>query len=203
MTSRNREHAPPQQAFTLVEVLVAMLAAAIVAALSYRGLDALIASRAQLDAGAARWLAIHRFLDALETDLRFALPRPTRDAGGTAQPALLGQAAAVGPYSAQLSLVQDGAAAGRAPRRVAYRWVEDRIEFLRWPTADLPPYGDPIAVTMLEGVAKWTLRYQGSDGVWRDQWAPGGPTELPRGIEIRLEMKDGSVGGPIERVIAR
>jgi general secretion pathway protein J len=198
-----RRRPSPQAAFTLIEVLVAMLVAAIVAVLAYRGLDALIASRAQLDASAARWLAIHRLFDALETDLRFALPRPTRDAGGTPQPALLGQAAAVGPYSAQLALVQDGAAAGRAPRRVAYRLVEERIEFLRWPAADLPPYGDPQIVTLLDGVAGWSLRYQGNDGVWREQWAPAVLTELPRGIEIRLEMKDGAVGGPIERVIAR
>jgi general secretion pathway protein J len=203
MPARRLRHLQAQRAFTLVEVLVAMLIAAIVAVLSYRGLDALIASRAHLDAAAARWLAIHRFFDALETDLRFALPRPTRDAGGTPQPALLGQAAAVGPYSAQLALVQDGAAAGRAPRRVAYRWVEERIEFLRWPTADLPPYGDPVVVTLLDGVAKWSLRYQGGDGVWREQWSPSSLGELPRGVEIRLEMKDGAVGGPIERVVAR
>jgi general secretion pathway protein J len=198
-----RRGKPTAPGFTLVEVLVALLVAAIIGLLSLRGLGALTDAQSRLDAEAARWLAVHRFLATLETDLRMALPRPARDAGGTLQPALLGAPAPAPPFDAQLAFVQSVELAALPVRRVAYRFADGRIDVLRWPAADLPPYGAPAVVPGLAGVRAFALRYLGADGVWREAWAPAQGGELPRGFEVRLEMADPAFGGPIERVIAR
>lgn len=192
-----------QLAFTLVEVLVALLVAAIVSVMSFRGIDALIMAETRLEEHSTQWVAVHRFFNTLETDLRLALPRPGRDAGGTSQPAMVGLAAPGVPFGAQLALMQSSASANPPIRRIAYRFSEGRIELLRWTSADLSPYGEPHVLLVLEGVRHFSIRYQGIDTVWRDVWQPNNPIELPRGFEVQLEMSDPLFGGRIDRVVSR
>ena len=189
--------------FTLVEVLVALMIAAVVAVMSVRGVGAMIEANRLLEAQAERWSAIQRWVDALEMDLRMALPRPGRDATGTPQPALLGAPSASGPFQSQLAIVVPDALGEAAPRRMAWRFEEGRIELLRWVGADLPPYEKPDITVALTGVKMLELEYAGADGVWSPIWNPAQRDSMPRGITIRLQMDDPGVGGPIERVIAR
>lgn len=189
--------------FTLIEVLVALLIAAVVAVMSVRGVDAMIEAGAHLDAEATRWSAIQRLVTAMEADVRMALPRPGRDATGTPQPAWLGAPAASGPFQAHLALIVPDLQGDAAPRRIAWRLVDGQIEMLRWQGADLPPYEAPERTVALSGVKSLQVEYQGSDGVWVPIWNPAQRESLPRGVTIRLQMDDPAVGGPIERVIAR
>lgn len=204
-----RRPAPPGRAtgFTLVEVLVALVIAALVGVLSYRGLDALLRADRQLEEASARWLNVHRFLGGFEADVRAALPRGGRDAGGTEQPALIGQPTAGLPFGAQLALVRpNDPQFSQAPplQRVAYRFADGRVDLLLWPAADLPPYGEPQRIGLLEEVAEFSLRFVGRDGVWRDTWPAGaqdaGP---PRAVELHLQMRDPAFGGPLRRVFTR
>jgi general secretion pathway protein J len=193
--------------FTLVEVLVALLIAALVGVLSYRGLDGLLRADTQLEDASARWLNVHRFLAGFEADVRSAVPRGGRDAGGTDQPAMIGQPTAGLPFGAQLALVRpNDPQFSQAPplQRVAYRFADGRVDLLLWPAADLPPYGDPQRVGLLDGVQEFSLRFFGRDGVWRDTWPAGAQdTTPPRAVELRLEMRDPAYGGPLRRVFTR
>lgn len=193
--------------FTLIEILVAMVIATIIGLLSYRGLDSLLRSESRISEASARWLAVHRFLAGFEADLHTAVLRPGRDAGGTSQPALIGQPTAGLPFGAQLALMRpNDTTINDAPplQRVAYRFVDNRIDLLLWPAADLPPYGKPKEVALLDGVKDFSLRFIGANDVWRENWPPGAQINaIPEGIEITLEMQDPGFGGPITRVIAR
>jgi general secretion pathway protein J len=194
--------------FTLVEVMVALLIASIVALLSYRGLDALARADRHLEDAAERWLRVHRFIVAFETDVRMAVARGGRDAGGTERAPLIGQPTAGLPFAAQLALMRpnDPTVNAALPvQRAAYRFAEGRIDLLLWPAADLPPYGEPQRITVLDGVSEFSLRFIGTDGVWRDTWPADGPGAviLPRAIELRLHMQDPAYGGPLRRVIAQ
>ena len=200
----SRPHSRRLLGFTLVEVLVALLIAAVVGVLSFRGLDALLRADEQLEASAARWLDMHRFVVAFETDVRAGLARGGRDAGGTAQPGLIGQPTPGLPFGAQLALMRpNDPRFSQAPpvQRVAYRFADERVDLLLWPAADLSPHGEPQQIAVLEGVEEFALRYIGRDGVWRDSWT--NTPEPPRAVELRLKMRDPAYGGPLQRVFTR
>ena len=193
--------------FTLVEVLVALLLAAIVGVLSYRGLDSLLRAQAHLEANSARWLAVHRFLSSIEIDFRAAQARTGRDAEGTLQAAFIGQPNAGVPFSAQLALMRPNDVSFNSAlpvQRVAYRLHEGQIEQLLWPAADLSPMIKPKIIVLLTGVSEFSLRYIATDGVWRTHWpVDSNVNVLPNGIELTLRMQDAAFAGDIVRVLTR
>lgn len=194
--------------FTLIEIVVALLITAIIGVLSYRGLSGLLRADERLRESASAWLELHRFVALFEADLRNAVPRPGRDAGGAVQAPLIGLPVAERPFGAQLALQRatqavDGATAG--VQRVAWRFADGEVRQLLWPAPDLAPYGEPAELLLLSGVARFTIRYQAAGSpVWADRWPPPGASAnaLPRGLELTLEMSDGSLGGPLTWVFA-
>lgn len=194
--------------FTLIEIVVALLITAIIGVLSYRGLSGLLRADERLRESSSASLEMHRFVALFEADLRNAVPRPGRDAGGAVQAPLIGLPVAERPFGAQLALQRatqavDGATA--SVQRVAWRFADGEVRQLQWPAPDLAPYGEPAELVLLSGVARFTIRYQASGSpVWADRWPPpGAPANaLPRGLELTLEMSDGSWGGPLTWVFA-
>jgi general secretion pathway protein J len=89
-----------QRGFTLVEMLVALTIFALMSVLAYRGLNAVLETRAHLTEDNRRWRDIALTLSQLEQDLSMVVDRPVRDSGGS-QPALAGDPNAIGATAAR------------------------------------------------------------------------------------------------------
>jgi general secretion pathway protein J len=179
MTGRPGRRCAATQGFTLVEMLVALLVFALLAAAGIAVLRISVQSqgavRARLDE-----LAAARRVDALlRADLAQAVPRPTRNAAGVMEPAFAG-----GPDG--FTLVRGGwDNLDDAPRaelqRVEYRLAGTRLERRVWPMLDgaAPLAAEPV----IADARAIRLRYRSRDG-WRDRWDPLARDALPLAVDL-------------------
>lgn len=86
-------------------------------------------------------------------------------------------------------------------QRVAYRLSEGKLWRLTWPDLDRGPLSVPQEAPLLdEGageVQEFEVRFYADKDGWVDSWPPlaangtvKNPTALPRGVEVRLVLKD-------------
>lgn len=186
-----------QRGFTLVEMLVALTLFALMSVLAYRGLNAVLETRAHLTEDNRRWRDLTLTLAQLEQDIGMAVERPVRDGGDLLQPALLGDPHAIGAHAAQLSLSRMGMAwqtgVQADVRRHGYRLANGTLEQLVWPVLDQAPHSEPAVHALLERVRRFDLRYLDSAGNWQPRWPlPGGTAPLPAAVEVVVELETGT-----------
>jgi general secretion pathway protein J len=190
-----------QRAFTLIEVLVAMIIFAIMAVMSYRALAGVLDSREQLEAEAKKWRDLSLFFTRLEQDMAATLNRPVRSIDDIFQQALV-----VNPDSraeATLTFTRGGYVGAEgtlaAPQRIAYRLKDNTLELLLMPHLDMPPRGAATAYAALDGVQGFSARALDSAGNWQPRWpVPGTAAQsgaaagaLPNGIEVAVTLQSG------------
>lgn len=182
-----------EQGFTLVELLVALL---IFGMLSAAGVALLTFSvRAQDMAGErlGELAAIRRTGALMTGDLAQAAPRLVRGQAGAVQPAFVGGDGQEGDVA--LALVRRGwdnpdGASRASLQKVEYRLVEDRLERTAYRYLD---GAEPMATaTVLGGIETLTLRYRDEEGAWRERWDPTDITDLPRAVELVVDLGDGT-----------
>lgn len=193
-----------QRGFTLVEMLVALTIFALMSVLAYRGLNAVLETRAHLSEDNRRWRDIALTLSQLEQDLSMVVDRPVRDSGDLLSPALVGNPQALGATDAQLSFSRMGMAwVSGVPadvQRHGYRLNNGTIEQLVWPVLDQAPHSEPAVYPLLERVKRFELRYLDSTGNWQPRWPlPGVAAPLPVALEVVVELDH---GGTVTRVFA-
>jgi general secretion pathway protein J len=182
--------------FTLVEMLVALAILAVLGAATYRGLGAILDTRAAAAAHAERWRGIALFYTLLEHDLAAAAPRPARDASGLARAALAGDPAPQ-PAAPLLALTRyapaDLPGEQAPPLRVGYRVRDAVLEALAYDALDAAPQEAASVQPLLAGVAALELRYLDALGTWWTAWPRGeAPLErLPVAVEARLVLASG------------
>jgi general secretion pathway protein J len=186
-----------QRGFTLVEMLVALTIFALMSVLAYRGLTAVLETRAHLTEDNRRWRDIALTLAQLEQDLTMVVDRPVRDSGDLQQPALVGDPSAIGATAAQLSLSRMGMAwqtgVPADVQRHGYRLNNGTLEQLVWPVLDQAPHSVPEVQPLLERVRRFELRYLDSAGNWQPRWPlPGGTAPLPAAVEVVVELETGT-----------
>ena len=127
--------------FTLIELLVAVALLAILAVLSWRGLDAVVQSRERLVTESDELRSLTLALAQLEEDLLGTWP--VKNLGGGIRPirVVQDQGGAGGAASQSMMLVREIARTGRATRlqRVVYQVRDGRLErgFSEWQRAVL------------------------------------------------------------------
>ncbi len=179
--------------FTLVELLVALV---IFGMLSAAGVALLTFSvRAQSLAGERlEGIGDFRRMSAILTsDLAQAAPRLSRDENGAVRPVFSGGTGQGEPVS--LSFVRRGwenldGTNRPSLQKVQYRLSDGRLE--RVPFRFVDGARPMAAVPLLDGVRSLRLRYRDARGDWRDRWDPLRPTEMPRAVEMLLDLENGA-----------
>lgn len=177
--------------FTLIEMMIALLIFALLAAAGVSLLS--FGVRAQAVAGKKLddVAALYRLDGVMVADLAQAMPRRTRDEGGGVHPAFEGN-----DGRTLLRLVRSGwdnidGAPRASVQKVAYVLSDDgaiqRVAYTMLDGAAPLP-----AATMLTKVATVGLRYRLA-GAWSDKWLSGPDAPLPDAVEMTITRADGTV----------
>ena len=191
------------RAFTLIEVLVAIVILGVVALLAYRATAAMTDGEARLTEESDRWRALDLLFARLESDMHQAIPRSVRN-GATLEPPWLAFTQDSAGNSA-LAFTRAGPEfaiePGIAGQRIGYRFRDGAIEALYWPQLDNVPGAAPAAYVLARDVASFRVMHLASNNRWSLQWPPQGDPKagVPRAVQIEVIRSDGAT---IERLIA-
>ena len=189
---------PPrrQRGLTLIELMVALAIFAVLGVLSYRALAEVSTSRTRLEEGFERWRSIGRAMQRIDADLLQLVAPATSSSPTTsaqASPPLLLTRAASGGAELQLLRLDEA----RGVRRVGYRLVDGRLDWLRWSGRDA--FGEPTVEPLLGNVRNVRWRFL-TGGNRVDAWPPGDRRgTLPDAVILELELPD---HGTLTRFIA-
>lgn len=188
-----------QRGLTLIELMVALSIFAILGVLSYRALAEVSTSRARLEEGFVRWRAIGRTVQRIDTDLlQVATPNRQTSTGqpssDTATPAMiLTRAANGGGPEFQFLRLDDT----RGVRRVGFRLVDGRLDWLRWSGRD--PIGEPTVEPLLDNIRDLRWRFL-QKNIRVDAWPPADQRNaLPDAVILEIDLPD---AGTLTRLIS-
>jgi general secretion pathway protein J len=200
MSSRTRTRGRPS-GFTLIEVLIAIVIFAVMAAMAYRGLTAVLDTRTRLDEEASKWRAVSLLFTRMERDFAVITTRQIRDSSGQLAPAFKATQTLTNEYDAQLAFTRMGSpdAGGTlsAPQRIGYRLRNGNAEYVAWPVLDQGPRTLPAVSVVLPNVEELSFRYLDGNGQWQTNWPnlnnPQGvnPAAPPWAVEVTLRLRTG------------
>ena len=215
-----------QRGFTLIELAVAMLIAAIMATIGYRAIRQALTTHDSLKEQQAHLLELQTAVRVLEQDFVQLASRPVRQAVGDepAQPALAGSAVGLqgslgnGPTSGAPPIVAFTRAGWANPaglarsglQRVAYYLENGTLRRENWSVLDPTLASTTTRRELLTHVKAVTIRYLDVNHQWQDQWPPATSTTLisqaleatlrqrPLAVEITLDTED---WGTVVRIV--
>jgi general secretion pathway protein J len=203
-------HLHAQRGFTLVEIMVAVLIAAILAAMAFGAVGEALQNRDRIRTNGARVTALQVTIRTLVQDFSQLDSRPIRQPLGDGYlPALV---ATVG-NSTQVAFTRGGwanpAGVQRSTlQRVRYELRDGVLYRDHWLALDAQLIPEPVPRRLLDGVRAFRLRYMNDGRQWQNTWPPapvggGAPTEReqrwrPIAVEVTLQLED---WGTITRTI--
>lgn len=192
------------QGFTLIEVIIAMSIFAIVAVLSYTGLQSVINSKTITEASLDRLQQLQTTMLTLSTDMQQLTSRDGHDALRSTLPKLSTQ-----NTDFIVSFTRSGwRNPANRPRstlqRVAYIQDEDKLIRRYWMHIDRADDDLYVDRELINNIDELSLRFLDEEKEWQENWptantlASGTSSELPVAVEITLKMSD---WGDIKRLI--
>ena len=206
MRTRNR-------GFTLIELSVAILILAIIAAIGYGTMNQAIRSRGLLKEQQQQLLSLQNTVRVLEQDFLQAAPRPVRQAVGDDPPqlAFIGSPPGTQPV---VALTRAGWANPKGLQRpglqrVAYYLENGTLRREHWNVLDPTLASTTVRHELMQHVKTFTLRYLDVNHNWQPQWPPSTSCQgcasqeqalrqRPLAVEITLETED---WGKVVRII--
>lgn len=193
-----------QTGFTLIEMLVAVAVFAVMAAMAYGGLSAVLNTRAGVTAALERDRTLQMAVWHIQHDIAQIVARPIRDQFGDSIPPVFAT-----PESG-LSITHNGRRnpldlARSSLQRTRY-YIDKNGNLVRayWQTLDRAPETRPVQATLIEDVESMQWHFLNAGDEWLDRWPPHAqgfattpgqtaatPTaiKLPRAIEMWLKTK--------------
>jgi len=201
-----------QRGFTLVELTVAILILAVIAALGYGTINQAVKSHEILKDQQAQLIGLQNAMRILEQDIVQAAPRPVRQATGDEppQPAFLGAPPGTQPLAALTRAGWSNPAGQQRPglQRVQYFLENGTLRREYWNVLDPTLASKTVRHNLLEHVKSVQLRYLDVNHNWQMQWPPASSCQAcnteqalrqrPLAVEITIETAD---WGKIVRII--
>lgn len=202
----------PARGFTLVEILVAVAVAAILAAMAFTAMSEAMENRERVRVAQQRLIDLQVTVRTLVQDFSQVAPRPVRmPVGEGYQAAVLG---ARGSQNASQVLLTRGGWNNPAGlqrsnlQRVRYELRDGVLYRDYWTVLDAQTDPQPVQRALLDGVEGFTVRYMNDGRQWQDTWPPQQPGARnddlrflrwrPVAVEITLQLAD---WGTITRLI--
>lgn len=195
--------------FTLVEILVAMAIAAILATMAFSAMNEAMQNREGIRQAQERLVGLQFMMRSLVQDFSQLVPRPVRmPIGEDYEAAVLGRSGAF----AEVVLTRAGwtnpAGLPRSSlQRVRYQ-VRDGVLYRDyWLALDVQLEPEPVQRALIDGVEAFTIRYMNDGRQWQDNWPPPQPNAgdqmrykrgRPVAVEITLRLRD---WGTITRIV--
>ena len=202
----------PARGFTLVEVLVAVAVAAILAAMAFTAMSEAMENRERVRVAQQRLIDLQVTVRTLVQDFSQVAPRPVRmPVGEGYQAAVLG--ARSGENASQVLLTRGGwsnpAGLQRSNlQRVRYELRDGVLYRDYWTVLDAQTEPQPVQRALLDGVEGFTVRYMNDGRQWQETWPPQQPGARnddlrflrwrPVAVEVTLQLTD---WGTIRRLI--
>lgn len=189
-----------QHGFTLIELMIALAIFAVLSAMTYGGLRAVLNARNHSDQQTERLAALQTALVVMGRDIEQATPRSIRDIGSGGQPAMMGGGNNTASASgAMLEFTRSGwrNPAGRARsnlQRVAYTVQNKQLLRMTWMALDQAPNQLPQTTVLLDKVNGLEIRFLDQQMRWQLLW-PLATTDtaaqviLPRAVEINIDVE--------------
>lgn len=190
--------------FTLIEVIIAMSIFAIVAILSYTGLQSVINSKTITEASLDRLQELQTTMLTLSTDMQQLTARDAHDSLRTILPKLTTQNTEYIVSFTRSGWRNPANRTRSTLQRVAYIKDEDKLIRRYWSHVDRADDDLFVDRELINNIEDLELRYLDSENEWHDDWptanalASGAATELPKAVEITLKMSD---WGDIQRLV--
>ncbi|WP_043111867.1 type II secretion system minor pseudopilin GspJ [Solimonas flava] len=184
--------------FTLLEIIIVVAIFAIFAMLAYGGLDAVLKTRASVEAAQQRLAELQKAYMRLRNDFQQLSNRPIRDNYGDLQAALLGADNAAVEFTRggwRNPLLQPRSTL----ERVAYRLEDGALVRSSWRLLDRAQDSKPVDVVLLHDVTDLRWRFLDEQREWRTRWptletatttAQAAGVAPPLGVEVTLNTKD-------------
>jgi len=186
------------QAFTLIEVLVALAIFGVLSVLAYQALGQSLSNAELLGDRMDRLRAIQQTMRLLGQDLVQTTPRPVRDplTGG-----IIGSIRTEPGTEFALEVTRGGwpnpAGMPRGTlQRVAYKIEDGELLRIHWNVLDATLNTEPIATALLDDVESILFNYLPPGGDWSSQWPVYGVTgpqtlrSRPQVVEVVLTLID-------------
>lgn len=179
--------------FTLLELLVALSIFALLSAMAYGGLNAVMRSQQVTTEQAERLAQLQKAFFWLGRDITQASTRKIRDEFGDEQAAMVG--ISIGERRLELSRNGWRNPVGRKRSnlmRVAWGVRDETLVRLHWNVLDRAQDSKPLETEMLDDVEELELRFLDDKQKWHDVWPAISRGEeskvaLPLAVEVILE----------------
>ncbi len=177
--------------FTLIELLVAVAVFAVLAVMSYSGLNATMKTREITEINTAELHSLQMALTIMQRDFSQLNSQSARDEFGDTQPALATET----NYNALVEFSHSG---WRNPaqqlrgtlQRVAYVLEDETVYRWYWPHIHRGPQEEAVQSELLTNVQNLRLEFQDADKNWNTSWPPVNQPNsgLPIAVRLTLEL---------------
>ena len=123
------------------------------------------------------------------------IPLTVRDSNGVLIPSLITTDKLNNKYASQLELTESGfigdvIAGSVPPKRVGYRFSDNKIYKITWPVLNRLPNTIPRVDLLLNNVKNFNVKFLYPDNAWREAWPYDGNSfyALPKGIKIEITL---------------
>ncbi len=182
--------------FTLVEVLVSLALFALISGVAYRGLSAVLDTRARLEEETSKWRDLSTAFALFGQAVGSSIDRPARDERNRISASFTGVET---PPRAGDTLVEftrtglpgrSGALADL--QRVGFALNDGRLVQYHWPVLDRAPRSHPSTTTLMEGVQEARVRFLDRQGGWHAAWPlPDRDEPLPAAVGLTVRLAGG------------